>query len=276
MPSTPPPADLRVGDNQLDQLIEAARADGNPADTTASVAFLTVQAAQHSGRRTSYLNTVLSVRIGAAVGSCAVEPGQISDDVVTDTVGRDIDELLSHPERAVRMAALDAYLAHLRPHAQHPAARTVRIAPGTSLEKSMARARAVAQLVPGGGRVAVIGVVNSLLSALRERGIDYVPCDLKGGRTEWDEPVLEDHRQAIEQADAVLASGMVLNNTSFDDIVEQCRELRLPLVMFAQTGSAVLRELLGTDITALSAEPYPFFWLTGDATDLHCYRGDRP
>lgn len=264
----------------LELLTEQAR-DGafakSPADTPrnvhASVVFLTVQSAQHSGRRTGYVNTVLSVRVGGAVGSCAVEPGQLGDQDVQETVGRSIDELLSHPKQALRVAALDAYLAYLEPHAEQPGARTVRVPAGSSLDKSMARARAVAELIqaPEGGRVAVIGVVNSLLSALRERDAGYVACDHKGEYTEWNEPIIGDHMEAISSAQAVVASGMVLGNGTFDEIADVCRRRGLPLAMFAQTGSAVLRELLGSRIDALSAEPYPFFWLTGDSTDIYTY-----
>ncbi|MER7015825.1 hypothetical protein ABT324_30695 [Saccharopolyspora sp. NPDC000359] len=221
---------------------------------------------------------MLSVRIGRAVGSCAVEPGQLDPDSVRDLVGRSAAELLEHEEPAVRVAVLDAHLANQVPHDEHPGARRVRIPAGTSLEKSMARARAVAELVeaPEGGNVAVIGVVNSLLAALRERGFRPVPCDLKGGVTEWGEPVLVDHREAISGAQAVLASGMVLGNGTFDDIAGLCRDRGLPLVMFAQTGAAVLREVVGAEVRALSAEPYPFFWLTGDSTDLHHYQAGEP
>ncbi|WP_344680932.1 Rossmann-like domain-containing protein [Saccharopolyspora taberi] len=246
-----------------------------------SVAFMTVQSAHHVGRSSGYANSVLSLRIGGAIGSCAVEPGELDPGAVRDLVGRNVAELLEHPEPAVRVAVLDAYLAFLLPHTEHPGSRTVRVPGGTSLAKSTARAREVAKLVPlaEGDTVAVIGVVNSLLAALRERGARCVPCDLKGGRTEWDEPIVPDHRQAMTGAQAVLASGMVLGNGTFDEISAFCREQRLPLVLFAQTGSAVLRELLGADVHALSAEPYPFFWLTGDSTDIHLYAaetGERP
>lgn len=254
--------------------------DDSPGNVRAAVAFVTVQGSRHSGRRTGYVNTVLSVRVGTAVGSCAVEPGRIGDREVQDIVGRRVDELLAHPALPVRVAALDAYLAFLTPHTEHPRCRTVRIPAGNSLEKSTARAEAVAELthVPTGGRVVVIGVVNSLLVALRKRNTPYVACDLKGGHTEWDEPVLTDHREAIDRAQAVLASGMVLGNGTFDEISGLCRDRDLPLTMFAQTGSAVLRGLLGHGIDALSAEPYPFFWLTGEETRLHHYTagGGRP
>ena len=258
----------------------ARNQDDLPDALTSSVAFLTVQGSRHSDRRSSYVNTVLSVRIGDAVGSCAVEPGECGDRQVQEIVGCRVDALLSHSEPAVQVAALDAYLAYLHPHTRHPQARTVQLAPGDSMEKSTARAGVVADLVrvPAGECVAVIGVVNSLLAALRDRGVAYLACDLKGGRTEWDDPVLRDHTEAIERADAVVASGMVLGNGTFDEISDLCCARGIPLTMFAQTGSAVLRELLGSRVDALSAEPYPFFWLTGDGTDIHLYAsagGDR-
>lgn len=235
------------------------------------MAFLTVQGSQHSGRRTGYVNTVLSVRVGAAAGSCAVEPGELDDGHVREIVGGNVADLLEHPHPAVRVATLDAYLSDRAPHTDDPRARTVRIPGGGSLDKSTARARAVADLVPDTGPVAMIGVVNSLLVQLRERGLDYLPCDLKGGSTEWDDPVLTDPEQAIAQAGCVLASGMVLGNGSFDRISQLSADRGIPLVMFAQTGAAVLREMLGAEVSALSAEPYPFFWLSGEVTDIHCY-----
>ncbi|MFR9728137.1 Rossmann-like domain-containing protein [Saccharopolyspora sp. MS10] len=250
----------------------------DPALRSVAVAFLTVQAARHPGRGTGYTNAVLSVRVGAAVGSCAVEPGAVDEETARDCAGRRVAELLRHPLPPVRVAALDAFLAAARPHAEHPLARRVVVPAGDSLVKSMARARAVAAItrVPEGGRVAVIGVVNSLLAALRERGLDYLPCDLKGGRTEWGEPVLTEHAEAIAGADAVLASGMVLGNGTFDEIAATCARRGLPLTMFAQTGPAVLRELLGGPVQALSAEPYPFFWLSGEPTPIHTYEAARP
>ncbi|MQA08693.1 MAG: hypothetical protein GEU98_09125 [Pseudonocardiaceae bacterium] len=274
---TPVPA-TRTTVPTLDSLVRRALAGDfareRASDTHASVAFLTVQGAKHAGRQAGYLNTVFSIRVGAAVGSCAVEPGQLDERAVRDTAGRGVAELLGHPDRAVRVATLDAYLLNVLPHARHPSARAVRLPAGDSLRKSEARARAVVSLLPDGGPVAVIGVVNSVLAALRERGISYRACDLKGGRTEWGEPVLRDHTRAIAGCRAVLASGMVLGNGTFEEIAACCRSRELPLVVFAQTGSAVLRELLGSGVDALSAEPYPFFWLTGDAGEIYTYGGD--
>jgi hypothetical protein len=47
------------------------------------------------------------------------------------------------------------------------------------------------------------------------------------------------------------------------------------LVTFAQTGSAVLPRFLGHGVSAVCAEPYPFFWLDAGAGTLHRYRLDE-
>lgn len=252
----------------VEDLIAAARRHERAA-LPAAVAFTTRQGAQHAGRVSGYRNEVVSVRVADAVGSCAVEPGEVADSDVFDVVGRPVRELFDHPMRAVRVAALDAHLMAGRPFAADPAGEPVLISAGDSLAKSMSRARAVVDLLPvgPGARVAVIGVVNSLLRVLRERGMTYTPCDLKPGRTEWGEPVTTDAAGAIAGADAVLATGMTLGNGSFDGLLAG----DAPVVLFAQTGAAIARELVGRGVHAVSAEPYPFFWLTGGDTLIYRY-----
>ncbi|WP_370185466.1 Rossmann-like domain-containing protein [Rhodococcus wratislaviensis] len=243
---------------------------------TVSTAFTTFQGVRHTGRGGGYRNQVISLRVGAATGSCAVEPGSVDPEVVHACAGVPVAELLGHHERSVQVAALDAYLAHLRPHASDARADTVQVEPGDSLQRSLARAQAVTGLVdaPWGGRVLVIGVVNSLLACLRERGVRYAPCDLKGGTTEWGEPIVTDFAEVLDHCDAVLASGMMLGNGSFDRLLESVAASGrpVPVTLFAQSGAAVARELLGRGVDALSAEPYPFFWLTGETSRLYLYR----
>lgn len=238
---------------------------------TVSVAFTTRQGARHTGRSTSYRNEVLSLRVGSGVGSAAVEPGSLDDEEVHACVGRSVADLLDHPLLAVRVAVLDAWAMDALPHpAGH--ARQVTLAAGTSAEKSTARARAVVDLLPAGvERVAVVGVVNSLLQELRARGTAYLPCDLKGGRTEWDEPVHVDAHDAARGADALLVSGMTLANGTLEGLREHAAAYGKPLVVFAQTASALLPHLIGDGVTAVSAEPYPFFWLDGGPTTLHLH-----
>lgn len=246
----------------------------DPARQRISVAFTTSQAVRHQGRHTGYRNEVLSVRLAESVGSCAVEPGALPGRAVDNCVGTDVAALLRHPLRPVRVAALDAYLGHVLPPTENGA--TAHALPrGSSLARSRARARAVVDLLPGPSgvrRVLVVGVVNSLLEQLRARGTAYVPCDLKGGTTEWGEPIRTDARAELAGCDALLVSGMTLGNGTFELFLDHARATGKPLVLFAQSGSAVLPRFLGEGVTAVSAEPYPFFWLDGGPSVLYLYR----
>ncbi|MET9502911.1 hypothetical protein ABZY42_14460 [Streptomyces sp. NPDC006622] len=245
----------------------------DPARLRITVAFTTRQAVRHDGRGTGYRNEVLSLRLAEAVGSCAVEPGELPDGALDDCVGADVARLLRHPLPAVRVAALDAYLMHVTPHTPEHGARPVPLPAGSSVEKSRARARAVVELLdlPAGATVLVVGVVNSLLEALRSRGLRYLPSDLKGGTTEWGEPVLTDALAAADRCHALLVSGMTLGNGTFEPLRRHALTHGKQLVAFAQTGSAVLPRLLGHGLTAVCAEPYPFFWLDGGPGTVHRY-----
>ncbi|MEV4232846.1 DUF364 domain-containing protein [Streptomyces bobili] len=259
-----------------DDLVDRVRAGAlgpDPATRRIAVAFTTRQAVRHDGRGTGYRNEVLSLRLAEAVGSCAVEPGELPDSALDDCVGADVAHLLEHPLLPVRVAALDAYLLHVTPHTPEHGARPVPLPAGSSLEKSRARARAVVQLLdlPAGATVLVVGVVNSLLEALRSRGLGYLPSDLKGGTTEWDEPVLTDALAAADRCDALLVSGMTLGNGTFEPLRRHAQTHGKQLVAFAQTGSAVLPRLLGHGVSAVCAEPYPFFWLDGGTGTVHRY-----
>ncbi|MDI3422526.1 Rossmann-like domain-containing protein [Streptomyces luteolus] len=249
----------------------------DPSAQRVSVAFTTRQAVRHEGRGGGYRNEVLSLRLGEAVGSCAVEPGALSDGAVEECVGADIAQLLGHADLSVRVAALDAYLMRAWPHGPGNGARPFALPAGSSLEKSRARARGVVELIDAepGATVLVVGVVNSLLEALRARGLAYVPCDLKGGTTEWGEPVRTDALAELEGCDVVLASGMTLGNGSFEPLRQHARRHGRQLVMFAQTGSAVLPRLIGSGVSAVCAEPYPFFWLDGGPGTVHRYGAGR-
>ncbi|OLR94612.1 hypothetical protein [Actinokineospora bangkokensis] len=251
----------------VDQLVDrAARGEFGPLGT-ASLAFTTRQGVRHRGRAGGYRNEVLSVRVGAAVGSCAVEPGSLDDDAVQGIAGRPVADLLADDDPAVRVAALDAHLMSVFPHQAH--ATPVVVPAGDSLAKSLHRAATVVELLDPrpGQRVLVVGVVNSILHHLRARGVDYVPCDRKGGRTEWGEPIATDAADHLDTCDAVLATGMVL----LDGLAPLLAHPG-PLVLFAQTGSAVLPHFIGRGATAVSAEPYPFFWLDGGPSTLHQHR----
>ncbi|MFC8224834.1 hypothetical protein [Streptomyces sp. NPDC057287] len=261
----------------LDALLEQAlhgELGPDPGARRIAVAFTTTQAVRHDGRQGGYRNEVLSLRLGSAVGSCAVEPGALPAGAVEDCAGAEVAVLLTHPLLPVRVAALDAYLMDVTPHSPSHGAQPVGIPAGSSLERSQARAAAVVDLldVPPGSSVLVVGVVNSLLAELRSRSFIGIPCDFKGGTTEWGEPIGTDALGSIGRCDAVLASGMTLGNGTFDPLRRSALDHGKPLVMFAQTGSAVLPRFLGAGVAAVCAEPYPFFWLDGGPGTVHRYR----
>ncbi|EKX62036.1 Rossmann-like domain-containing protein [Streptomyces ipomoeae] len=262
-----------------EELVERVRGGElgpDPRTLRIAVAFATRQAVRHDGRGTGYRNEVLSLRLAGAVGSCAVEPGTLPDAAIDDCVGADVARLLDHPLLPVRVAALDAYLMHVGPHTPENGALPFPLSAGTSLEKSRARARAVVELLdlPPGATVLVVGVVNSLLEELRSRGLGHVPCDLKGGVTEWGEEIVTDALGALDRCDALLVSGMTLGNGTFEPLRRHALRHGKQLVMFAQTGSAVLPRFLGHGVSAVCAEPYPFFWLDAGPGTLHRYATD--
>ncbi|WP_052313965.1 Rossmann-like domain-containing protein [Nocardia thailandica] len=274
--STPPAVGPRTVADLLAHALSGALGP-DPATLTADNAFLTRYDTRHPGRARGYRNAVLCLRTGAAVGSCAIEPGTDADDVLAGCAGARLAELLTHPLLPVRVAALDTYLLHVQPHprAGGRAGAPVVLGAGDTLTKSRARARAVADLLPGTARhVLVVGVVGSLLAALRERGMTYTPCDFAGGTTEWGEPVHRDPSTAPDVHDALLVTGMTLGNGTFDALARAARARDLPLVAYAQTGSGILPWFLGAGVTAVSAEPYPFFSLDGGPSTLHHYRDE--
>lgn len=274
-------AAVRSGPKSLESLVQMARSGRcgvSPAELRVTGCFLTVQGSRHAGRSCSYRNQVLSLRVGAAVGSCGVEAGPVEDwcSLTGDLTGATVHQLLDHPRPEVRVAALDAYLMHGHPHPQAGGfeGEQIPIAAGSSLDKSLARADRVVELLPigPGQRVLVVGVVNSLLAALRARELEYIPCDRAAGTTEWGEPVLADAEGHLGRCDAVLATGMTLAGPTFDRLLHWARSTAQPLVMFAQSGSAVLPWFLGSGLHAFSAEPYPFFSLHGGPSVLIRYR----
>jgi Putative heavy-metal chelation len=251
----------------------------DPKAMTASISFMTLQRSRHTGRSSAYANRLISLRVGRSVGTCYVEDGQIGQDVIDACVGQPLADLLRHPELPVRIAALDAYLTEVFPHELQRHARPVAIPAGTSIAKSRCRARAVIGLLApvAGARVALIGVVNSLIEALQERGAVCLPCDYNVGETEWGQPVTSEMEEVLAAPDAILATGMTLANGTFDAIADRAAGLGVPLVVFAQTGSGIVPQLVGGRVTGVSAEPYPFFWQSGGETLTYHYLvgGDR-
>lgn len=249
----------------------------DPRTTIATSVFWLHHGTRLAGGDTTYLNQYVLVRSGRSFGACAVEAGEVDPAICAEASGRSLAALLTDGPPALRLAALDAYLAELRPHREATEAEPVTLPAGPPEVRARARDAAVAGLldVPAGAKVALIGVVNPLVAAIRDRGAVCLPCDLNLRTTQWGDPVSESMTEVLAAADAVVATGMTLGNGSFDRILRHCRDRSVPLVVYAQTGSAVARAFLGVGVTALSAEPFPFSQFSADPTVLYRYRVER-
>ncbi|MFD8934461.1 Rossmann-like domain-containing protein [Streptomyces sp. NPDC059578] len=246
----------------------------SPRELTVTSAFWLHHTTRLAGGDVTYRNHYLLLRSGDAFGACSFEADGPHPDLCADASGRTLDELIRHEVPCVGIAALDAYLARVRPHRDTGTAESVTLPTGTPEQRARARDAAVAGLldIAPGARVALIGVVNPLVAAIREQGGVCLPCDFNLRTTQWGDPVTDDMHQVLAEADAVVATGMTLGNGSFDVILDHCRTRRTPLVVYAQTGSAVARAFLGSGVHALSAEPFPFSQFSADRTALYRYR----
>ncbi|MFG2867323.1 Rossmann-like domain-containing protein [Streptomyces sp. NPDC048338] len=264
----------------VETLIEAVLAGDHgplPSERVATSVFWIHHGTRLAGGDTTYLNQYVLVRLGGSFGGCAFEAGQVEPSVCRDASGTRLDVLLREAPQPLRIAALDAYLSATRPHRAAAAtgdAEPVILPGGTPEVRANARDAAVAGLldIEKGAVVGLIGVVNPLVAAIRERGGEPLPCDFNLRTTRWGDPVTDDMHQVLDRADAVVATGMTLGNGSFDIILDRCRSRGIPLIVYAQSGSAVARAFLGSGVTALSAEPFPFSQFSAEETVLYRYR----
>lgn len=270
------------GPRGVDELIEDARAGrlgAPPAALVATSAFWLCHTTRLAGSTTTYLNHYVAIRCGGSFGAASFPPGEIPPAYCAETSGCSLAELLA-AERPlpVRIAALDAYLAELAPHRSAAGAEPVALPAGPPELRAQARDAAIAELLELRPRqaVALIGVVNPLIAAIEARGGRCLPCDFQLRATQWNQPVALAMADVLPGAEAVVATGMTLANGTFDAILAHCRAARIPLVVYAQTGSAVARSFLASGVTGLCAEPFPFSQFSAEPTVLYRYRGHMP
>lgn len=271
---TPPPATV----DDLAAAILAGRYAPAPADLTVTSAFWIHHTTRLAGSQTTYRNFYLLLRVGHVFGACSFDEGRMGPEFCASASGQPLDSLITDAEHPVRIAAMDAYLGQLRPHPQAAGVEPVTLPAGPPEVRARARDDAIAELldIEPGAKVALIGVVNPLVAAIRDRGGIPLPCDFHLDRTQWGDPVTRDMYEVLEPADAVVATAMTLSTGTFDPIVEHCRRTGRPLIVYAQTGSALAREFLGSGITALVAEPFPFSQFSAEETRVYRYRGPTP
>ncbi|MBL8297847.1 MAG: hypothetical protein JNN30_05795 [Rhodanobacteraceae bacterium] len=268
--TTVPPASI----DGLISAVREGRYGTDPAALHAVGAFWVRQSTQFPGTVQKYRNYYLVLRVGANFGGCCVERDDLDSAVAEELSGSSVADLLGDQRLPVRIAALDAYLGAVRPHREATNARVKLLPHGTPLERARVRDEAIASLlaIERGQRVALIGVVNPLVEAIRSHGGICLPCDFNMERTADGTPVTRDMQQVLDAADLVIATGMTLSNGSFDRILARCRQREIPLVVYAQTGSAIVPCFLGSGVSAISAEPFPFSQFSADPTPIYLYR----
>lgn len=259
------------------ELTEAVLSGGHgvdPARSVVTTAFWLYHTTRLTADQEAYHTHYLLLRSGETFGACAFEAGELGPEFCENASGQTLETLLRSESTPVRVAALDACLSLAARHGHDPDAEAVTLPAGTPQVRAGARDAAIAGLldVGRGTKVALIGVVDPLVEAIQERGGVCLPCDLNLRTTRRGEPVTDDMTEVLAAAEAVVATGMTLSNGTFDLILEHCREHEVPLVVYAQTGSAVVRAFLGAGVTALSAEPFPFSQFSAGPTALYRYR----
>lgn len=243
-----------------------------PSSLSVTGASYIYQTTQFPSSVTKYHNYYLLLRAEACFGACSHTPDQLNPDIAGQLSGLSLDAALRDERLPVRIAAMDVYLGVVRPHAEH-CSMMVEIPAGTPIQKAKRRDNLIAEMagITAGQNVALIGVVNPLVEAIRQRGGTCYPCDLQLETTQWGEAVEKDMENVLDRADNVICTAMTLSNGTFDRILMRVRERQIPLTVYAQTGSAVVASFVGKGVTALVAEPFPFTQFSADCTRLYCY-----
>ncbi len=259
----------------LSEHVLAGRFGPQPREIVATSVFWLHHGTRLSGGEVTYLNQYVLVRAGEVFGACAFEPGQLDASICHSASGSTLQRLLVSDSMPLRTAALDAYLAHVTPHHTAPEAEPFPLPAGTPEDRASARDAAIAGLVDvaPAQKVGLIGVVNPLVAAIRSRGAECLLCDHNLRDTQWGDPIAHSMNSVLDEADAIVATGMTVGNGSFDEILRRCRKRDIPLVVYAQSASAVARAFVGQGVTAVSAEPFPFSQFSAEPTRLYRYRG---
>ncbi|CAH1195335.1 hypothetical protein PAECIP111893_00672 [Paenibacillus plantiphilus] len=230
------------------------------------------QTTQFPSSAIKYHNYYLLLRVEAYFGACSHTVDQVAAEAAAQLSGLSLDAALRDDRLPVQIAAMDAYLGVVYPHLSL-CANVVDIPAGTPIQKARQRDALIAEMadIGPGHKVALIGVVNPLIEAIKQRGGTCLPCDLQLKETQWGEAVEQDMNIVLEQADSVICTAMTLSNGSFDRILARVRDRGIPLTVYAQTGSAVIAQFVGKGVAALIAEPFPFTQFSAGASQLYSY-----
>lgn len=245
----------------------------DPATQPVVGAFAVRQSTRFPGATQTYRNHYLLLRVGTAFGGCCVEPAQLDEIDAESLAGQSVAQLLENPILPVRIAALDAYFGVTFPHRESDNAKPFELPLGTGVERAIARDEAIVSLlnIQPGQKIGLIGVVNPIVDEIEKLGGQCLPCDFNLERTASGIEVVKDMNPVLAEADMVIATGMTLSNGSFDDILAAARRRQIPLLIYAQTGSAIAARFFGQGVSAICAEPFPYSQFSAEPTSVFLY-----
>ena len=213
----------------------------------------------------------------SGVGCCYSEQ-ELSAQPDPAWIGRDA-RTITASSTAFRVSLLDAVFANFR---RTPDTRI--FITGSPQEKSFQRAEIIAAeigKVAGSAnisrpRVVMIGVVGKVMHAMRDRGMHVQGIDLSPtiiGNDSGGAAVLDGSYTAalIDRSDIALVTGMTIANSTLDRIVELCGASRVPIVMYAQTGSYFGPFYRDWGIHTVVSESFPIYTLPGPS-EVRIYR----
>ncbi|MDR2393039.1 MAG: hypothetical protein LBD93_02625 [Treponema sp.] len=244
----------------------------HPENMSITGASYIYQTTRFPGAKTKYRNYYVLMRIESYFGACCHTPEQLEMEIADELSGIPLITALKDVRLPVKIAAMDVYLGVTHPHSA-ACSRVVDLPGGTPVKRALYRDTLVAEVaqIKASEKVALIGVVNPLVEAIKQRGGICMPCDLQMEETQWGEKVERDMEKVMDRADRVICTGMTLSTGTFDRIVDRVTERQIPLIVYAQTGSALVAQFVGNGVTALVAEPFPFSQLSAVSTQLYCY-----
>ena len=221
--------------------------------------------------------------IAGGLGSCFIEPGWIkSDKNLTSLVGQDILNLNDQP-KFIRVAGLDAAYgvikgigADITTLHGHPARKVVARAEIVAREANRALSMSTSTKLYD---FACVGVVGSIVNALQrisdkpilltENNQELVGQNIASFEVRFGEEYTLD---AVAKSRVAIVTAMTIANGTFQEICETARRHNTELVVFAQTGANFGKELLQYGVTAVIAEPFPFYNMAIGPTNVYCYR----
>lgn len=230
------------------------------------------QTTQLPPSETKYHNYYLLIRVESYFGACTHTQDQLDMQIAAQLSGLSLDTALQDKRLPVQIAAMDAYLGIVYPH-QDYCTEVVELPGGTPIKKAKMRDALIADTadIKAYQKVALIGVVNPLVEAIKQSGGICLPCDLHLKETQWGEAVERDMEKVLDKADSVICTAMTLSNGTFDRVLVKVRERHIPLTVYAQTGSAVIARFIGKGVTGLVAEVFPFSQFSGSISQIYCY-----